>query len=170
VLFAKNGEASCTVTLLPYVSSFVTLSDTRLPISRLDRVSAVLTSIASAVQINVRRALCFPHVHNRYPWDDNTRLHASVFFLYLHISRTNHGWYGRNLEREDRIGNVAWEDSGFERMLFSDGMGGMEVVLSEPECQSSPPGALGVDGSGKEKARDRRALRQGVVEPAIETW
>ena len=76
VLFAKNGEASCTVTLLPYVSSFVTLSDTRLPISRLGRVFAVLTSIASAVQINVRRALCFPHVHNRYLWDDNTRLHA----------------------------------------------------------------------------------------------
>ena len=68
------------------------------------------------------------------------------------------------------ISNVAWEDSGFERMLFSDGMGGTEVVLSEPECQSSPPVALGVDGSGKEKAQDRRVLRQGVVEPAIEAW
>jgi len=66
-----------------------------------------------------------------------TQIAISVFFLYLHISRTNNGGSGRNLEREDRIGNVAWEDSGFERMLFSDGMGGMEVVLSEPECQSS---------------------------------
>ena len=40
----------------------------------LGRVPAALTSIASTAQINVRRALCFPHVHNRCLWDDKTPL------------------------------------------------------------------------------------------------
>ena len=46
----------------------VALSDVRLP--------AALTRKPSAVQINVRRALCFPRMHNWSLWDDNTRPHV----------------------------------------------------------------------------------------------
>ena len=69
-----------------------------------------------------------------------TRIAIFVFFSFTstYPTRIPAGTdrYGR-LEREDRIGNVAWEGSGFKRMSFSDGMGSMEVVLSEPECQYS---------------------------------
>jgi hypothetical protein len=102
-------------------------------------VPAALTSITSAVQINVRRALLSSRsqsvpMRSQYATTCLLKSSSSSFFFYLRVSRTNPGWYGR-LEREDRIGNDAWEGSGFEGMPFSDGMGSMEVVLSELECQ-----------------------------------
>jgi len=106
MLFTKNDEASLHFRSASVRSSFVTSSDTRLPISRLGRVFAVLTSIASAVQINVRRALCFPHGTYRMTIRDYMLTQIAIFLFFLLPPRIPHK---SRLVRTFRERRANWE-------------------------------------------------------------
>jgi hypothetical protein len=137
----------------------------------LGRVPATVTSTPSGIQTNIQHPLrpfltlttcaCGMTTHDC----TLTRIAMFVYFSppYMPHERrplrmTTFGG------REGRIGNIAWEDRGFERIPSNVGTSGMETVLPGPENASAASCGLGLSESVKWRAEQaQEVLRQGMV-------
>jgi len=141
----RMARLSCTLALLLYVFSFVTLSDFHLFISG-PRFCAcsVYKWIINSPDKRPKRSALSPHpptiAHGITIRDCMLTPihHLCLFFTSKHPARIPTGT-DNNIQRERKSKRLpeGTADLRGERILFGGGMGGMEAVLFKPECHCS---------------------------------
>ena len=168
----------CTLALLPYIFSFVTLPDIRLPTSGPQSCTCSVDkhTMSGPDKCPACSAAFLIFTIGAITIHDYMLTRIAIFVFFSPNIPHNSRAVRTTMFRERENGEHCLGGQRFERMSFSDGMGGMEAVLSEPECQCNLqwPWEQMVQGQrrrrGGEGTGSPSLTTRNNMEPAIETW